>query len=111
MIYNSLMKKENGKYLPCPMAKLQKLIAGKWKIYILWILAHETIRFGELHRKLEGITQSMLTKQLRELEKDGLIARHVYPEVPPKVEYSLSELGESFVPILKNLNGWAESNL
>lgn len=105
------MKKENGKYLLCPMAKLQKVIAGKWKIYILWILSHQTIRFGELHRKLNGITQSMLTKQLRELEKDGFIIRHIHPEVPPKVEYSLSELGQSFVPILKQLNQWGEVHL
>lgn len=105
------MKNENGKYLLCPIAKLQKVIAGKWKIYILWILAHNTIRFGELHRKLDGITQSMLTKQLRELEKDGFIIRHTYPEVPPKVEYSLSELGQNFVPILEQLNQWSEHHL
>lgn len=105
------MKKENGKYLLCPMARLQKIIAGKWKVYILWILAHETIRFGALHRELGDITQSMLTKQLRELEKDGFITRHTYHEVPPKVEYSLSDLGKSFVPILQQLNVWGETHL
>ena len=105
------MPKENGKYLLCPMAKLQKIIAGKWKIYILWILAHQTIRFGALHRKLGDITQSTLTTQLRELEKDGFIVRHIYQEVPPKVEYSLSDLGKEFVPVLKTLNQWAESFL
>ncbi|WP_392564037.1 helix-turn-helix domain-containing protein [Orbus wheelerorum] len=105
------MKKENGKYLLCPMAKLQKIIAGKWKVYILWILAHQTIRYGELHRELAGITQSMLTKQLRELENDGFIIRHIYNEVPPRVEYALSDLGRTFVPILKDLNQWGQTHL
>ena len=99
---------QNGKYLPCPMARLQKVIAGKWKVYILWILAHRTVRFGQLHRMLgEKITQSMLTRQLRELEEDGFITRHAYAEVPPRVEYSLSELGKSFEPVLRTLNQWA----
>lgn len=105
------MPKENGKYLLCPMAKLQKIIAGKWKIYILWILAHQTIRFGELHRKLGDITQSTLTTQLRELEKDGFIVRKIYQEVPPKVEYSLSDLGKEFIPVLQVLNQWGETFL
>lgn len=105
------MTQKNGKYLPCAMARLQHIIAGKWKIYILWILAHQTMRFGELHRQIGDITQSMLTKQLRELETDGFIIRHIYQEVPPKVEYSLSELGKSFVPVLKNLNHWGETYL
>jgi DNA-binding HxlR family transcriptional regulator len=105
------MTKENGKYLPCPIAKLQKIIAGKWKIYILWILAHQTIRFGELHRKLGDITQSTLTTQLRELEKDGFIVRKIYQEVPPKVEYSLSDLGKEFIPVLQVLNQWGETFL
>ena len=105
------MPKENGKYLLCPMAKLQKIIAGKWKIYILWILAHQTIRFGELHRKLGDITQSTLTTQLRELEKDGFIVRKIYQEVPPKVEYSLSDLGKEFIPVLQVLNQWGKTFL
>ena len=105
------MNKKNGKYLSCSMASLQHIVAGKWKIYILWILAHQTMRFGELHRQIGGITQAMLTKQLRELEKDGFIIRHVYQEVPPKVEYSLSDLGKSFVPVLKSLNRWGETYL
>ena len=93
------------------MARLQHIIAGKWKVYILWILAHQTMRFGELNRQLGDITQFMLTKQLRELENDGFITRHIYHEVPPKVEYSLSNLGESFVPVLKALNQWGEIHL
>ena len=105
------MPKENGKYLPCPIAKLQRTIAGKWKIYILWILAHQTIRFGELHRKLGDITQSTLTTQLRELEKDGFIIRYIYQEVPPKVEYSLSDLGKEFIPVLQVLNQWGKTFL
>ena len=64
-----------------------------------------------MQRRLDGITQATLTKQLRELEIDGVISRKVYPEVPPKVEYALTELGESFVPILKDMQKWSEENL
>ena len=69
------------------------------------------MRFGELQRTLGEITQSTLTKQLRELEADGFLHRHVYPEVPPKVEYSLTLRGKSFIPILEDMKDWGESNL
>ena len=68
-------------------------------------------RFGELRRRLGDITQSTLTKQLRELEQDGFISRYIYPEVPPKVEYSLTELGKSFIPILKDMKSWSDTHL
>ena len=94
------------------MSKLQAVISGKWKILIIWyILAYKIQRFNELQKRLDGITQSTLTKQLRELESDGFIHRHVYPQVPPKVEYSLTEMGESFVPILLEMQKWSEKNL
>lgn len=82
-----------------PMSRLQAVLSGKWKILILWYVAFYRVqRFGELMRRLDGITQSTLTKQLRELEADGFLRRKVYPEVPPRVEYSLTALGESFSP-------------
>ena len=95
-----------------PMSKLQAVIGGKWKILILWYIAfYKVQRFGELMRRLDGITQSTLTKQLRELERDGFLHREVYGEVPPRVEYTLTELGESFVPVLKTMMAWSEGHL
>ena len=95
-----------------PMSKLQSVIGGKWKILILWYVAvYKVQRFGELMRRLDGITQSTLTKQLRELEQDGFISRYIYQEIPPKVEYSLTDLGKSFVPILKDMKSWSDTHL
>ena len=93
------------------MCSLQKILNGKWKILILWHVSQQVMRFGELQRTLGEITQSTLTKQLRELEADGFLHRHVYPEVPPKVEYSLTLRGKSFIPILEEMKAWGESNL
>ena len=93
------------------MCSLQKILNGKWKILILWHFSQQVMRFGELQRTLGEITQSTLTKQLRELEADGFLHRHVYPEVPPKVEYSLTLRGKSFIPILEDMKDWGESNL
>jgi DNA-binding HxlR family transcriptional regulator len=83
-----------------------KIIGGRWKVLILRELFDGVRRFGELHRALQGITQKMLTQQLRELEADGIIHREVYPEVPPKVEYSLTARGESLRPILGTMHNW-----
>ena len=95
-----------------PMSRLQSLIGGKWKILILWYVAFYGVqRFGELQRRLEGITQSTLTKQLRELEGDGFLHRAVFPEVPPRVEYSLTEFGRSFLPVLDTMLKWSETYL
>ena len=95
-----------------PMSKLQSVIGGKWKILILWYVTfYKVQRFGELVRRLDGITQSTLTKQLRELESDGFIHREIYKEIPPKVEYSLTEFGESFIPVLQTMMTWSETYL
>ena len=95
-----------------PMNKLQSVIGGKWKILILWYITfYKVQRFGELMRRLDGITQSTLTKQLRELENDGFIHREIYKEIPPKVEYTLTELGESFIPVLQTMMVWSEQHL
>jgi DNA-binding HxlR family transcriptional regulator len=92
-----------------PVNVTLKVIGGKWKPVILWFLrTNKIIRFNELNRQIEGITQKMLTQQLRELESAGLILRKVYPEVPPKVEYSLTEKGHSLEPVLKAMAMWGE---
>lgn len=94
------------------MVRIQNILSGKWKITILWYISeYENQRFGELRRRLGDITQSTLTKQLRELEQDGFISRYVYQEVPPKVEYSLTDLGKSFVPILQDMKKWSDIHL
>lgn len=82
------------------------VVGGKWKAVILWQLADGTKRFHELQQALTQTTRKVLTQQLRELESDGLIVRTVYPQVPPKVEYSLSEYGKSFIPVLKTMGNW-----
>jgi DNA-binding HxlR family transcriptional regulator len=83
-------------------------IGGKWKPLILWVLQDGKLRFNEINKILPTITQRMLTKQLRELEKDNLVNRKVYAEVPPKVEYSLTKKGQSVLPILEALCDWGE---
>lgn len=91
------------------MSRMQAVLGGKWKILILWyIVTYEVQRFGELMRRIDGISQSTLTKQLRELEADGLIHREIYREIPPKVEYTLTDLGKSFVPILTDMMLWSQ---
>ena len=107
------MKKTETAIQRCKtMSTLQKILGGKWKLEILYYIAFNDIhRFGELRRQLGEITESSLTKQLRELEKDGFLHRKVYQEIPPKVEYSLTEMGESFVPVLTAMLEWSESSL
>ncbi|MBU6360517.1 MAG: helix-turn-helix domain-containing protein [Chloroflexota bacterium] len=92
----------------CPVENATQLISGKWKARILWKLHHRTMRYGELRRELIGITEKMLAQQLREMENDGLIVRTQYPEMPPKVEYSLSKFGKSFSPILEQIALWGQ---
>lgn len=91
----------------CPAEQTLAAIAGRWKLLILRELFAGVKRFGELQRALEGITQKVLTQQLRELETDGLVHREIYPQVPPKVEYSLTPLGESLQPIVQKLHEWS----
>jgi DNA-binding HxlR family transcriptional regulator len=91
----------------CPVEDALKVIGGRWKVLILRELFLGTRRFGQLHRSLHGITQKMLTQQLRELERDGLVDRLVYMQVPPKVEYSLTPLGKTLEPVLNSLHDWS----
>lgn len=99
----------NKKILDCPIATTINLIGNKWKLLIIRDLLASTRRFGELRKNLEGISQRVLTQNLRELENDGLIKRKVYAEVPPRVEYSLNELGRSLLPIISTMANWGNN--
>ena len=90
----------------CPMTLALDVIGGKWKGIILYHLRDETKRFNELLRLMPQITQRMLTRQLRELEQDGIVHRQVYAQVPPKVEYSLTTVGQTLMPVVKALTNW-----
>lgn len=92
----------------CPMNLTINILSGKWKLAILWHLSRGTIRFNELQRTLNNITQKTLTTQLRELERDSIIYRKVYPESPPRVEYGLTKIGESMQPILSAMCEWGK---
>ena len=95
----------------CPVDATLALIGGKYKALILWHLIDRTLRFGELRRLIPQATPKMLTQQLRELEDSGMLTRTVYPVVPPKVEYQLTELGRSIRPILFQMYDWGAENL
>jgi DNA-binding HxlR family transcriptional regulator len=95
----------------CSVLAVQNIIAGKWKLPILWQLSQGTKRFNQLQKLLSEISQGILTQQLRELEQDGLVHREIYREVPPKVEYSLTTLGESFMPVLTIIRNWGNDYL
>lgn len=93
----------------CPVATTVALIGSKWELLIIRNLLARPWRFNELKKDLEGISQKVLTDSLRSMEADGIITRTVYPEVPPRVEYALTELGKSLKPILDSMRAWGEA--
>ena len=95
----------------CPVAVTLDLIGGKYKALILWHLSESNLRFSELRKCISGATPKMLTQQLRELEAQALIHREVFPVIPPKVEYSLTELGRSLMPVLTAMRDWGAQYL
>ncbi|MEM7735876.1 MAG: helix-turn-helix domain-containing protein [Deinococcota bacterium] len=95
----------------CPIEGLMEVVGGKWKPIILYYLSIKTQRFGELKRLIPNVSQRMLTQHLRELEAHGIVHREIYQEVPPRVEYSLTELGRTFETLLIQMNHWAEEYL
>jgi DNA-binding HxlR family transcriptional regulator len=97
-------KQNNPKY--CPVSVTQNILMGKWKLAILWIISQRTRRFNELQKLMPKVSRGVLTQQLRELERDQLLHREVYREVPPKVEYSLTETGKSFIPVMLQIMEW-----
>ena len=102
---------DNTTQYHCPVEAALAVVGGKWKALIIWQLKSETLRFTQLMDHLPMVSPRMLTKQLRELEKDGVVIRRIYPEVPPRVEYSLSDLGKSVVPVLETLCKWGSEYL
>lgn len=95
----------------CPVEATIQLIGGKYKAVILWHLMGNTLRYSEIHKRMPKATDKMLAQQLRELERDGLINRKVYPVIPPKTEYSLTEFGKTLAPILVEMCSWGEGYL
>lgn len=100
---------ENTNY--CPVSATLNLVGGKYKALILWHLAENKLRFSQLNKMIPGITPKMLTQQLREMESQNLIHREVFPVVPPKVEYSLTDLGKSLMPVLIAMRDWGAQYL
>lgn len=96
----------NGKTYHCALDITMHFIGGKWKTVVLWYLRKEKKRFSELKRHIPEITEKMLSLQLRQLEKDGIVLRTIYPEVPPRVEYELTEEGKSMIPMLEAMATW-----
>lgn len=102
-----MIKKEN---LPeCPVATTVELIGSKWKLLILKYLLNKTMRYNELKREIDGISQKVLTSTLKSMVEDGIVIRTSYPEVPPRVEYSLSEIGESMRPLIDVMADWGNT--
>lgn len=94
--------------IKCNVGVANVVMQGKWKFAIIHFLSQKTMRFGELHRVLPNIRQGYLTQKLRELENDGLVHREVYKEVPPKVEYSLTDIGREFLPVTQAMEEWGK---
>ena len=95
----------------CPADATLQVIGGRWKTLILWHLFQGSKRFSELRRAVNGVTQKMLTQQLREMEKDGIVHRKVYPQVPPKVEYSVTAMGASLRPVVAAMCKWVAARM
>ncbi len=112
-----MIKENHKKGTPVPercviISTVEKVLGGKWKLEILYYIGFcDVHRFGELRRQIGMISESSLTNQLRELEADGFISRYDYKEIPPKVEYSLTELGKSFLPVMEYVKVWGEEHL
>lgn len=95
----------------CPSHSVLELVASKWSVLILYALRHGTLRYSELQHSVGGITQKMLTQTLRDLERSGLVKRTVYPVVPPRTEYELTELGHSLEGVVAQFGGWAQDHM
>lgn len=107
----NICNKKSIKVIDCPVTYAMSMIGGKWKPIILYLISKGANRFGVLHRGINGISKNMLTKQLREMEIDGLLVRKIFAEIPPRVEYSISEKGESLFPIINAMDSWGSSNI
>ncbi len=99
------------KFESCPVTHCMSMIGGKWKTIILYLISLKINRFGQMQRNCDGISKQMLTNQLRELEKDGIIKRKIYAEIPPRVEYSITAKGKTLFPIIESMKTWGEENM
>lgn len=106
-----MRKQRHEAYYECPVEATLDLIGGKWKGVILNLLDDGPLRFSALRRRLAKVTQRTLTNQLRELEADGLVSRTIFPEIPPRVEYALTERGRSLKPVLAAMTAWGNENV
>lgn len=106
---NGSVLRRNGD--DCPLAAMLEQLGGKWKCILLWHVMDRPLRFTELRRQAPGITQKMLTQQLRDLERDGFVTRQVYAEVPPRVEYSATPLTRTMRPVLRTMHDWSAEHL
>ncbi|MEL6641452.1 MAG: helix-turn-helix domain-containing protein [Pseudomonadota bacterium] len=100
-----------GSDLPCPVTHALAVIGGKWKPLLLFVVTNGVNRFGAMQRAIPAITKQMLTQQLRELEADGILHREVFAEVPPRVEYTLTDRGRTLLPVVQTLGDWGRADL
>jgi DNA-binding HxlR family transcriptional regulator len=97
---------------PCPIAPVVDVVFGRWTSHVLWTLAHDgRLRFTELQHHVPGISPKVLTERLRQLERDGLVSRSHYSEIPPRVEYEMTALGQTLVPVFRTLSDWSDQHL
>lgn len=102
------MKEKKSNFFDCPITRTAEVLGGKWSLPIIFALIKDTKRFKELERNIEGINTRMLVKELKQLEENGVVIRKVYAEVPPKVEYSLSEKGKALKTVLIEMKNWGD---
>ena len=105
------MAETKSAFETCPMGVAMGVIGGKWKLAIVWRLFDGKLRFNELQRLLDGVSAKVLAQHLRELEQDGIVSRRLFPEIPPRVEYELTETGRSLEPVLDSMCAWGRSYL
>jgi DNA-binding HxlR family transcriptional regulator len=111
MIAEEIIKKKYDLACDCPITAAIDIFGGKWKPVIIWILMHEPKRFGELHKTIPGIALKVLSRHLKELEADGIIIRKAFAEVPPRVEYSLSEKGKTLTLVMETIADWSKEHI
>ena len=106
-----MIEAKQGRVYGCELEAVLGIVGGKWKLFILWNLRSGTLRYAELRRRTPGVSERVLINQLRELEADGMVHREQYPEVPPRVEYSLTDKGRSLSPALDALGAWGKEHV
>ncbi|PQJ79468.1 winged helix-turn-helix transcriptional regulator [Polaribacter porphyrae] len=107
----NILEKIESNNSTCPVSYCLSMIGGKWKPIILYLISKGINRFGVLNRTIEGISKQMLTKQLREMENDGILSRKIFAEIPPRVEYYVTKKGKSIYPIIEAMRIWGETNI